>query len=51
MSVVGVQFRSAMYIVGEGDGSVTVSVKASKEHADFEFVIKMVAQDGTAESM
>ena len=51
MFVVGVQFRSAMYMVGEGDGSVTVTVEASKEHADFEFVIKMVARDGTAESM
>ena len=51
MFVVGVQFRSAMYMVGEGDGSVTVTVEASKEHADFDFVIKMVAQDGTAESM
>ena len=49
MFVVGVQFRSAMYMVGEGDGSVTVNVEASKEHADF--VIKMVARDGTAESM
>ena len=51
MFVVGVQFRSAMYMVGEGDGSVTVTVVASKDHADFDFVIKMVAQDGTAESM
>ena len=51
MFVVGVKFRSAMYMVGEGDGSVTVTVEASKEHADFDFVIKMVAQDGTAESM
>ena len=38
-------------MVGEGDGSVTVTVEASKEHADFDFVIEMVAQDGTAESM
>ena len=51
MYVVGVKFRSAMYMVGEGDGSVTVTVEASKEHADFDFVINMVAHDGTAESM
>ena len=52
MFVVGVKFRSAMYMVGEGDGSVTVTVEASKEHADFDFVIiKVVSHDATAESM
>ena len=51
MFVVGVKFRSAMYTVGEGDGSVTVTVEASKDHADFDFVIKVVPQDATAESM
>ncbi len=53
MFLVGVKFRSAMYMVGEGDGSVTVTVEASKEHADFEFVIKavVVPQDDTADSM
>ena len=52
MFVVGVKFRSAMYMVGEGDGSVTVTVEASREHADFDFgVVKVVAQDGTAEGM
>ena len=49
--VVGVNFHSAVYMVGEGDGSVTVTVEASKEHADFAFVIKVVAKNGTAESM
>ena len=52
MFVVGVKFRSDKYMVGEGDGSVTVTVEVSKEHADFDFgIIKVVAQDGTAESM
>ena len=51
MFVVGVKFCSAMYMVGEGDGSVTVTVEASKDHADFDFMIKVVAHDDTAESM
>ena len=51
MFVVGVNFHSAMYMVGEGDGNVTVTVEASKEHACFEFVIKMVTKDATAQSM
>ncbi len=51
MFVVGVKFRSDKYMVGEGDGSVTVTVEASKEHAAFDFVVKMVARDGTGESM
>ena len=51
MIVVGVNFHSDKYMVGEGDGSVTVTVEASKEHADFDFVVKMVARDGIAESM
>ena len=38
-------------MVGEGDGSVTVTVEASKEHADFDFGNIMVAKNGTAESM
>ena len=49
--LVGVKFRSAMYMVGEGDGSVTVTVEASKEHPYFDFVIIMVAKDATAQSM
>ena len=51
MFVVGVKFRSAMYMVGEGDGSVTVTVEASKEHANFDFVIQIVTKDATAQSM
>ncbi len=51
MFVVGVNFRSAIYMVGEGDGNVTVTVEASKEHPYFDFVIKMVAMDATAQSM
>ena len=51
MFVVGVKFRSAMYMVGEGDGSVTVILEASKEHANFDFVIQIVTKDATAQSM
>ena len=51
MFVVGVKFLSDELTVKEGDGSVTVTVEASKDHADFSFKIKVVAQDGTAEGM
>ena len=51
MFVVGVNFRSDKYTVGEGDGKVTVTVDASKEHADFDFKIIVKAQDGTAKGM
>ena len=51
MFVVGVKFRSAMYMVGEGDGNVTVTVDASQEHVHFDFVIKVIVQDGAAQSM
>ena len=51
MFVVGVNFHSDKYMVGEGDRSVTVTVEASKEHADFDFVIKVVAKNGTGECM
>ena len=51
MFVVGVNFRSDKYTVGEGDGSVTVTVDASKEHADFSFVIEVVPREDTADSM
>ena len=49
--LVGVKFRSAMYMVGEGDGSVTVTVDASQEYVHFDFVIKVMVQDGAAQSM
>ncbi len=51
MFVVGVNFRSAMYTVGEGDGNVTVTVEVSREHVYFDFVIKVMVQDGAAQSM
>ena len=51
MFVVGVNVRSDKYTVGEGDGKVTVTVDASKEHADFDFEIIVKAQDDTATSM
>ena len=51
MFVVGVKFRFTEYTVREGDGSVTVTVEASKDHADFDFVIKVVPREDSAESM
>ena len=52
MFVVGVKFLSGKLTVGEGDGSVTVTVEASKDHADFDFMIKVVVepQDDKPES-
>ena len=49
LHTVPVQFNPTVYTVTEGNGIVTVTMEALRDH-DFEFVVNVSTTDGTAKS-